>query len=165
MKMTPVSQGLWNTIESTDADVVTEEMNLQALSIICLSIEKCNFHHVKEVKTALEAWTCLMNVFEDDGLTRNVGLLCDLTSIALDDCETVEAYVDKVISIAHQLKSTDFAIPDKLLAGILLKGLPQTYKPMVMALESLNLELASHFVKSKILQGVKKDKSDSNAVC
>ena len=77
-----------------------------------------------------------------DGLTRNVGLLCDLTSIAFDDCETVEAYVDKVISTTYQLKSTDFPIPDKLLTGLLLKSLPQTYKPMVMAPESSNLELS-----------------------
>lgn len=82
----------------------------------------------------------------------------------LSDCQSVESYVDKMVTMAGQLDSSNLKVPDKWLAALLLKGLPDTYKPMIMAIEHSGVNLTADLVKSKILQDMTMDAADSNAL-
>lgn len=163
MKMTLINQGLWGTIKPRDNEVVTDEMQLRALSIICLSVDKCNYSHMKSAETASDAWVKLEKAFTDSGLTRWIGLLRQLTNVRLSECDSVEVYVDKLVTTSQLLSNAGFEVDDEWLAALLLKGLPDSYEPMIMTLEASGVRITTDLVKSKILQDVKKD-PDSNAL-
>lgn len=52
---------------------------------------------------------------------------------------------------------------DEWLGTLLLSGLPDTYKPMIIAIESSGMKISADSVKAKILQDVKMCNSDTNA--
>lgn len=60
---------------------------------------------------------------------------------------------------AHKLRSVGFKVDDEWLGTLLLAGLPETQKPMIMALESSGVKISADYVKTKILQEVNTDSS------
>jgi len=97
----------------------------------------------------------LKHTFEDCGLSRKVGLLRILTSSRLEDFSTAEGYVSRITDTAHRLKELDFEVKDELIAALLLSGLLDDYRPMIMGLEGSGIAITSDSVKIKILQEVK----------
>jgi len=59
------------------------------------------------------------------------------------------------MSTAHKLRNINFVVGDEWLGTLLLAGLPDYYKPMIMALESSGVNITADFVKTKLLQEVK----------
>lgn len=96
-------------------------------------------------------------------MSRKVDLLRGLTSVRLADCNTVDEYVSKIVTSVHKLKELQFEIIDKMIAALLLSGLPEIYKPMIMGLESSGTALTADAVKVKMLQEVQVVNADSNA--
>lgn len=155
MKMTLIREGSWYTVSPAQGQAIDDEVSLRALATICLSLETTNYSLVQDAKDAKEAWDKLRNAFQDNGLTRRIGLLRKLTSIRLDECGSVESYVDELMSTAHKLVGIGFRVDDTWLAALLLMGLPENYEPMIMGLEASGTALTSDAVKAKILQDVK----------
>ncbi|XP_045778973.1 uncharacterized protein LOC123876704 [Maniola jurtina] len=151
-------EDLWECI---DPGAKNAQKDVKAKSKIILLIDPVNYIHVQEARTAREVWLNLQRAFDDSGLSRKVGLLKDLITTSLDSCSNVEEYVNKVMSTAHKLRNIGFAVDDEWLGTLLLAGLPDTYKPMIMAIESSGVSISADFVKTKILQDVKS--SDSAA--
>lgn len=58
------------------------------------------------------------------------------------------------MATAHKLKELDFEVKDEMVAAIMLSGLPDDYKPMLMGLESSGTRITSDAVKVKLLQEV-----------
>jgi len=56
-------------------------------------------------------------------------------SIRLKDCRSIEDYFNKVTT-THQLKEVDFDINEEMIAALLLSGLPNEYKSIIMAIEN-----------------------------
>lgn len=93
-----------------------------------------NYVHVQECTTAKEVWESLHQAFDDNGLTRRVGLLKDLVNTTLESCNSVEEYVSKIMNTAHKLRSIGFDLNDEWLGTLMLAGLPDEYKLMIMGL-------------------------------
>lgn len=144
---------LWECIEpGTDVDL---KKDVKAKSKIILLVEPMNYVHIENAKTAKEVWKNLQNAFEDSGLSRKVGLLKDLINTSLDNCGSIEEYVNKIMSTAHKLRNIGFEVNDEWLGTLMLAGLPDNYKPMIMGLESSGIKISSDFIKTKLLQEVK----------
>lgn len=144
---------LWECIEpGTDVDL---KKDVKAKSKIILLVEPMNYVHIENAKTAKEVWKNLQNAFEDSGLSRKVGLLKDLINTSLDNCSSIEDYVNKIMSTAHKLRNIGFEVNDEWLGTLMLAGLPDNYKPMIMGLESSGIKISSDFIKTKLLQEVK----------
>lgn len=120
-----------------------------------LNLEKQNYSLVKTAKTSKEAWDKLQQAFQDNGLIRRFGLLDKLTSIKLEECESVEDYVDQLVTTANDLSEIGFEVNNQWLASLLLKGLPEYYNPMIMGLQASGIELTADVVKTKLIQDVK----------
>lgn len=60
--------------------------------------------------------------------------------------------MDQILTTAHKLKNSKFDINDEWIGTILLAGLPDEYRPMIMAIESSKSTVSSDFVKTKLLQ-------------
>ena len=104
----------------------------KARAKIILLLDPLNYVHVKEATTAREVWAKLERAFEDSGLTRRVGLLYKLIKTDLSSCESMSEYVNHIISTLHQLNGIGFAIFEEWIGTLLLAGLSEQYRPMIM---------------------------------
>lgn len=148
------SEDLWGCVTETTGYTSDVKKMTKARAKIILSVEKPNYSHLQDTTTPKEAWEKLKRTFENIGLTRKVGLLRGLTSVRLTDYNSVEEYVNKIVTTAHKLKELKFEVKDEMVTALLLSGLPDEYKPIIMGLESSGTELMADAVKVKILQEV-----------
>ncbi|GBP38157.1 hypothetical protein EVAR_80442_1 [Eumeta japonica] len=109
----------------------------------------------KSCKTAKEVWENLQRAFDDNGLTRRVGLLKDLVNTTLESSGNVGSYVNKIITTAHKLRNIGFEVNDAWLGNLMLTGLPDVYAPMIMGFESFGANISADLIKAKLLQEVK----------
>lgn len=127
----------------------------KAYSKLVLLIDPENFVHIQAATTAKEIWSALQVAFEDNGLTRRVGLLRALTTTKLNDCASADEYVTTMISTAHKLRNIGMNISDEWLGTMMLAGLPCEYEPMIMGIESSGLRITADVIKAKIIQDVR----------
>lgn len=147
-------EDLWKCVDGSEADATKL---IKAKSKLILLVDPINHSHIKSAISAKEIWNNLNNAFEDNGLTRRVGLLRTLITTQLNESSSVESYVNQIVNTAYKLKSVGMDISDEWVGTLLLAGLPDTYKPMIMGLESSGIKITADAVKTKILQDVKND--------
>ena len=170
MRMTLIREGSWPAVRRAEGEIVSEDLKERALATICLGVESTNFGLIMDEEDPKEVWKKLAASFQDKGLPRKFGLLRKLTSIRLEDCSSVEEYVNELMTTSHKLASIGFKVDDDWLVALLFMGLPSNYEPMVMCLEASGAALTPDSVKAKILQDVKLEKGPScvgyeNALC
>lgn len=68
--------------------------NEKAKAELTLLLEETNYSYVAEDDTAKKAWQNITKAFEDSGLSRKVSLLQQLVSLKLNDCVSMEEYVN-----------------------------------------------------------------------
>ncbi|CAK1547641.1 unnamed protein product [Leptosia nina] len=146
-------EDLWECVSGTDE--VNPKKDIKAKSKIILLVDPINYVHVQDASSAKEVWEKLCKAFDDSGLTRRVGLLRDLITTTLENCQSIEEYVNKIMTTAHKLRNIGFKVDDEWLGTLLLAGLPDEYKPMIMAIESSGVAITADSIKSKLLQEVK----------
>lgn len=152
IKMFLEHEGLLKCIDGSEEDPTKLS---RAKTSIVLSIDKVNYVHVQEANTAKEMWDKLKNTFDDSGWTRKVGLLRALINTNLDSCGSMESYVNDIVTTAHKLSSIGFKLSDEFVGAFLLAGLPEEYRPMIMAIESSGMALTGDSIKTKLLQEAK----------
>lgn len=142
---------LWSCVTGTNTDPKKET---KAKSKLILLLDPINYVHVQSATTCKEVWEKLEQAFDDSGLYRKVALLRDLITTTLDGSRNVDDYVNKIMSTAHKLRNIKFDINDEWLGTLMLAGLPDTYKPMIMGLESSGITISADAIKTKLLQEV-----------
>ncbi|XP_045489594.1 uncharacterized protein LOC123690332 [Pieris rapae] len=153
-------EDLWKCVE-TSGMAFTKTEDTKARSKIVLLVDPMNYVHIQDATTAKEVWDNLRKAFDDSGLLRKVGLLRELITTDLESCGSVENYVNKIITCAHKLRNIKFIVDDEWLGTLLLAGLPESYSPMIMAMESSGVSITADLVKTKILQDVKSPDNSS----
>lgn len=144
-------EDLWGCVTGTNTDSVKET---KAKSKLILLLDPMIYVHVQSATTCNEVWKCLEQVFDDSGLYRRVALLRDLITTTLESSQSVDVYVNKIMSTAHKLRNIHFNVDDEWLGTLMLAGLPETYKPMIMGLESSGIKINADSIKTKLLQEV-----------
>ncbi|XP_058982660.1 uncharacterized protein LOC105262273 [Musca domestica] len=150
----------WKIIENglaVDANEKDKENNEKALAEITLMVEPSNFAHIAKAKSAKEAWQALVSSYEDTGLTRKVELLKQLVQLKLSDCDNVEDYVNRMIMASMKVQQAGLKIDDELVASLMLAGLPEEFKSLVLAVENSKTQLNVDMVKNLLLQDAKFD--------
>lgn len=157
-------EDLYNCIleKPTPTDVNSVKKDIKAKSKLILLIDPILYVHIQEAENAQQVWESLARAFEDSGLGRKVGLLKELINTNLENSLSVEDYVNKIMSAAHKLRNIKFNVDDEWLGTLMLAGLPEMYKPMIMGLESSGIKISADLVKNKLLQEVKT--SDTTAL-
>ncbi|XP_046590253.1 uncharacterized protein LOC124293440 [Neodiprion lecontei] len=164
MKAYLTHEDLWDFINPDNAAAVPTDpqKDKKTRAKIILAVERQVYGHVRDLNTARDVWLALKKTYADTGVTRGLQLIKLVTDTKLENCSSEENYIDTIVSAAHQLKSIGLEFPDKGIGAILLNGLPEVYKPMVMALESSKVDLTTDLVKTKILQDVKWFSTEQN---
>lgn len=154
--------GLWQYVDGTvkKEDIKTSEESKAKGSLI-LSVDAVNYAHIQSATTATEVWDNLKKAFDDSGVLRRVGLLRELVSTRLENCKSMEEFVNKIVTTAYKLKGVGLELNDELVGAFMLAGLSEEYMPMIMAIENSNTTISADLIKNKLLQEVK---SSSNSI-
>lgn len=75
-----------------------------AWSSLNLLLDENIYSYMADTTTAKQAWDALEAAFQDSGVCRRVHLLKQLVQIQLEECESVEDYVNKLMSTSHKVK-------------------------------------------------------------
>jgi len=142
-----ILDGLSGCIEGTE----TNEKDKQAKTKLILTIDASLYVHIKEVRTTKDLWTKLKSLFDDSGFTRRINLLRTLISTRLDDCDSMESYVNQVVETAQKLRGTGFSIDEEWIGSLLLAELPEKFSPMIMAIEHSGIAITADCIKTKLM--------------
>ncbi|GBP92584.1 Retrovirus-related Pol polyprotein from transposon TNT 1-94 [Eumeta japonica] len=151
-------------LEPNPNDPKAVKDDVKAKSKLILLVDPILYVHIQQAENAKQLWDNLTKAFEDRGLTRKVGLLKDLINTTLETSESVESYVNKIMSSAHKLRNINFNVDDEWLGTLMLAGLPDSYKPMIMGIESSGVKISADLIKTKLLQEVKSIDSDTTVL-
>lgn len=159
-----VIKGLWSCIlVEPKADETTElEKDLKALSELTLLLDESIYSYISDANTAKQAWTKLEKAFEDSGLSRKVELLKQLVKLTLDECDSVQDYVNRMVTTCLKVGKAGLTIDDEILASLMLAGLPDQYTSLVMAIENSTTKLTSDGVKTLLLQETRLNYNNNN---
>lgn len=145
-------------LEDTGTDKAKES---KAKTSLILSIDPSIYVHIQEAKTAKAVWETLKSIFDDSGLCRKVSLLRLMITTSLDNCKSMEEYVNTIIGTAHKLNGVGMIVNEEWIGAFLLAGLSEEYKPMIMAIENSGMNISGDAIKTKLLQEVKSDGAQS----
>lgn len=161
-------EGLWDSVtgEETEPDAAKKAiLDKKARARLIMLVDPINYVHIQQEKTSKGVWDKLKAAFDDTGVQRRIGLLRILVSTKLDECDSMEEYVNKIFSISHKIREVGMNIDDEWVAALLLIGLSARYEPMVMAIENSGVVMNSDQIKTKLLQEVpNKNQHESSAL-
>lgn len=150
-------------LEDTDKKEKDANKLKKAKNILSLSIDQTIFVHIQNCKTPLEIWNTLQRMYEDKGLSRKIGLLRNLISIRLDDCNNMQEYVDKIINTGNKLTGVGFEISEEWIGAILLAGLTEDYRPLILGIEASEKSITKDNIISKLIDNKIDAKENDNA--
>lgn len=75
-----------------------------------------------------------------------------LATTQLEKCNSVDEYVNEIIITAYKLSGLGFQVSDEWISTLLIEGLPDEYKPMIMNIESSGTAITADSIKTKILR-------------
>lgn len=143
---------LWASVEGTETK---PEKKIQARAELIMLVDKCVYPHIRECNSAKEIWDTLNEVFADSGLVRRVGLIQRFCSAKLNSFASVEGYVNDILTSAHKLRSAGLKLDEEWVGSMMLAGLPEEYKPMIMGIQSSGMKITGDSIKLKLLQDVR----------
>lgn len=158
-----ISRGHWDSITTKlaeDATPTVKLANRKALAEMTLLLEPTLYSYIEEIVEAKDAWDSLLKIFEDKGAARKVTLLKQWISLKSNDCSSIYEYVNKSVSLRAKVKTAGFEIAEEIAGSILLCGLSDDYKPLIMSME-VKEDLTLDYVKNTLLQSVDFDGGDS----
>lgn len=149
-----IIKGLWSCTQIEPLADKTDQVDkdLKAWAEINLLLDESIYAYVIGTSTAKSAWESLEKAFEDSGLCRKVELLKQLVKLSLVDCGSVEDYISRMSTMAVKVVKVGLKIDDEILASLMLAGLPDEFRSLVMAVENSSTKLTSEAVKTLLLQ-------------
>lgn len=154
-------EGLWDAVLGREEDV---KKIVMARSKLVLLVDPLLFVHIQDATTAKEIWNNFVKAFDDSGLTRRVSLLRKLITTKMEDCDSMEEFVNIIMSTSNKLSSIGMKVSDEWIGTLMLAGLPDYYQPMLMGIESSGVQITGDYVKTKLLQDMKSATSKSSAL-
>ena len=71
----------------------------------------------------------------------------------------MQSYVNEIVSTSNKLSGIGFDIDDEWLGAIMLAGLTDEYKPLIMSLEGSGIKLTADAIKQKLLDTAETEES------
>lgn len=158
------SNDLWGCV-AEEKSYVADQKKMESTKIrIIVAASKQNYTYVQDATTPKEVWQMLEREFENVGLMCKVDLLRALTSTKLYDCRSVEEYVNRITTAAQKLRELKFEVKDEMVSTLLLCGLPDKYRLMILELESSTAPITVDTMTKKLLRDVKQEGTQNEEV-
>lgn len=148
-------------IKGADGTLAEKDENkLQACkATLCLGVQSQLYVHIQSLTTAFDIWEKFKTMYEDKGLCSRIGILRNFISIRLETSDGMQHYVDQLLGQSSKLRGIGFDISEDWMVAIILAGLTDEFKPLIMGLEATNQEMSSEMVITKLLDNQQADKS------
>eukprot|EP00794_Sanderia_malayensis_P004363 gene4363-4944_t len=112
----------------------------KASTYICIAFEPDQQIHVRDTKTAEEAWNALKTQFSRSSILQKVRLRQQYYSCKFVSGGNMLQHINHLKSLHEQLKEFGANIDDQELAMTLLSSLPEEFKPLITALDAVGEE-------------------------
>ena len=109
----------------------------KAWTQICLAVEPEHQIHVRDTRTAKEAWDALKSQFARESILQKVRLRQQYYSCRFQSGGNMLEHINNLRSLHDQLKEMVVNIDDKELAMTVLASLPEEFKPLITALDAV----------------------------
>ena len=151
---TPSAAGKRPTTAQESANLSQDN---QAFTIITLNIRDSQIPHIQKCKTAKEAWDMLRAVHQGIGANGRMVLTQRLWALRLHEGDDMAAHLNAFREIANQIENLlsddgTSQIQGVDLVSMLSVSLPDSYEPLVMALQSRSEVLTFDFIAGRLLQ-------------
>ena len=170
MKAYLVTKGLWGVIDGSQIFAVDAagvalkaKTDENALSELQLALDDKRLVAVANFRTAKAVWDYLLKEYQGNSLTNTVYLIRDFFTLKMAEGENMDDNIAHIESIFNKLTVAGAGITDLMEAVALLNSCPNSFAPIVSALEVQHLTnpLTYEHVKSTILGEANKRKSNN----
>lgn len=155
MELLLLKENLWTVVKDEKPEVVTSAWTRndeRARATIGLALEDSQLCHIIGTVSAKEMWDQLKGYHERGSLSNKIHVLRRLCSMRLEQEGSMSEHLVQVSQLVHRLASMGEALQEHLVVAILLSSLPESYNPLVTALEGRPEEdLKLDYVKGKLL--------------
>src|SRR5271170_905239 len=141
MRMVLQARDLWEVVsgeevkpEAETAAQVWEKKARKALATIALAVSAAEKEHIIECITPKAAWDILEKLYEGKGRNRKFMLLQELFRMSMEG-ESMDLYLRAVREKMSELSTTGLKLEDDIKLAIILNGLPERYRYLVVSLE------------------------------
>jgi len=159
---------LLSAIEDSGTLVSSSKDN-QAFTIITLNIKDSQIPYIQDATTTREAWVALKEVHQGIGMNGRMVLMQRLWGLRMAEGEDMAQHLNQFRELANQLRGLSVdgkGMDDSELVTILTLSLPESYEPLVMALQSRSDTITFDTMAGRLLQesGRRQIGQSSNAV-
>ena len=147
-------KGLLGAIEDTE-DSITSTKDDQAFTIMTLNIKDSQIPYIQDATTTREAWKSLKEVHQGIGMNGRMVLMRRLWGLKMREADDMAEHLNQFRELANQLRglSNDGkGMEDSELTTILTLSLPESYEPLVMALQSRSDTITFDMMAGRLLQ-------------
>lgn len=157
MELMLMKEDLWTTVK--DVKPAPEDMTSawsrkdeKARAMIGLALEDSQLSLIMEATNANEMWMKLKCYHERGSLSNKIHVLRKLCMMRLDESGSMSDHLKEVSEHVHRLARMGEAVKEHLVVAIVLSSLPESYNPLVTALEGRPEEdLKLEYIKGKLL--------------
>lgn len=150
-----MKEGLWKIVGEPKPQDVTEawiEKDASARATIGLALDDSQLCHVIGAATANEMWSMLKGYHERGSLCNKVHVLRQLCSLRLTEGGNMANHLAEVSGLVQKLVGMGEKLGEHWIVAILLSSLPESYNPLITALEGHpEADLKMEYVKGKLL--------------
>lgn len=149
---------LWTVIEN-NAPTSTDRTALQswtkkdskARAVIGLAVEDSQVNLVKNATSATQAWSALKEYHEKAILATEVMILKQLCQLKYTEDKNMEHHLNEMDNLIERLTSLSQTVPERMKFALMLCSLPDSYNPLIIALEVRPIEnLTYSIVKNAV---------------
>lgn len=141
MRMVLQAKDLWEVVSGEEvktaddkAALVWEKKARKALATIALALSAAEKEHIIESTTPKAAWDILEKLYEGKGRNRKFMLLQELFRMSMDG-EKMDLYLRAAREKISELSTVGLKLEDDIKLAIILNGLPEQYRYLVVSLE------------------------------
>lgn len=145
---------LWDVIEKEIPANDSPKTNAKAIGVMTLMVDMSLYSYLEDSENAYIVWNGLAKAFEDSGVARKVTILNQLISVKLVKYKNMERYINATLQYWNKTKVAGLQINEEVIASLLLGGLPNEFKPMILGIENSVKDLTIDYVKQVLLQGI-----------
>ena len=142
MRMVLQAKDLWEVVSgeevrpaAADEKASWEKKARKALATIALALSAAEKEHIIECTAPKTAWEILEKLYEGKGRNRKFILLQELFRMSMSEGEKMNLYLRAVREKMSELAVVGLKLEDDIKLAIILNGLPEQYRYLVVSLE------------------------------
>lgn len=155
MELLLVKEGLWpivNEAKPEDAAASWATKDGAARATIGLALDDSQLSHVMGAVSANDMWKKLKSYHERGSLANKIHVLRKLCSVRLTEGGNMSDHLAEICLLVHKLLGMGERLEEHWIVAILLSSLPNSYNPLITALEGHpEADMNMEYVKGKLL--------------